>query len=190
MVYPFRQIILPTALEQPISKTHQFWEEFGSMEKFSRDSNISLPFAYVNETHEFFLCPTLVRYQKATYSIKELFKYNRRAIFENSYYQIIYRTQSKDLNAKRSCALSIVPTLGIASINFRKIKTGSIANSPNFHCIQRLKLIIIYCRRALVNYGHSRELDVKTNRVFQTRLLCSSNLKIEFNFKITDAKYE
>ena len=43
MVYPFRQIILPTALEQPISKTHQFWEEFGRMEKFSRDSNISLP---------------------------------------------------------------------------------------------------------------------------------------------------
>ena len=49
MVFPFRQIILPIALEESISETHQFWKESGSVEKFGRDSNISLSFANINQ---------------------------------------------------------------------------------------------------------------------------------------------
>ena len=51
MVFPFGKIIFPIALEEPISKTHQFWKESSSMEKFSRDSDISLSFTHVNVTH-------------------------------------------------------------------------------------------------------------------------------------------
>ena len=53
MVFPFRQIILPIALEESISETHQFWKESGSVEKFGRDSNISLSFANINAMHFF-----------------------------------------------------------------------------------------------------------------------------------------
>ena len=53
MVFPFRQIIIPIAPEESISETHQFWKESGSVEKFGRDSNISLSFANINAMHFF-----------------------------------------------------------------------------------------------------------------------------------------